>query len=895
MTYEQKFYQALQDLFVGAKLDGDKKSGFINLMHTKTLYFQNHIKPYLTKVVSQRIIDMLRANSRDDSDDDSDNRSIAEHTEELYNKLYGFFYRFFCESGSVYFRHLPSWQNIYTRVRQRDEKDDDASLVWRTGNVYTRVHQKDDDVSLVWRTRDLYYVKSDRIIQSMPITVLTPSSWDERHFYFDASGLPTKGNNERKSFVFIYKDSKKERAPDQTEEEEEIQRHYFDVSYSQNGNGTPMDDIMRQLRLKDKYMREDMVRRAFAAFTRQVEVDFFIHKDAKGFLREQFDLWMYQYMYGDENLFEQRRLRQLQLIQRTAYDIINFISQFEDELARIWNKPKLTRNLNYVITCDKLGKELLTRIATHSGLPAQTREWQELELVQPDFKFTEVLEALTTKQETTKTGKQKNKQPLRYLPLDTCYFKDLELAMLAELGNLDEALDGELAHSDNYQALITLGKRYEGRVQSIYIDPPFNLDSSDQFDYRTNYKNACWATLLENRLTLARGLLTEDGSMFVRCDYNGNWIVRPLLDEIFGMDNFLNEIAVSRTKEFFKSPTPSQRKLMNDFDSLMLVAKSEDTRIKRIQEKRTEEIWYEPFLPIRTNGKENETRLIEGKEYTAPKGRMWGLSQEEIDDLNKLNRIKIENNRILFWPLWKNLKNNWTDISGYSRNWQFDTENSEDLLRRAIRATTKRSNKDIVLDFFAGIGTTLAVAQKLGRKWLGVEMGKHFGTFYTNYDNEECVGIVGRMKKVLGGHQSGISSQADYKGGGAFKYYDLEQYEDTLRNMHYNSDDLMLFDLKKTPFERYVFLTDEKFARAAEVSVKKETLHINLQNLYDNIDIGESLANTLGKTIRRRAKDELVFTDGSAEKINLTKMTEEEKFALLQHLRPYLWWGDDAE
>lgn len=859
MTHKDKFYQALQALFVGAKLDGDKKSGFINLMHTKTLYFRKHIHPHLTKVVDQRI--------QETQGDDT----VEERTEELYNKLYSFFYRFFCESGSVYFRHLPNWQNIYTRV-----------------------HQKDDDVSLVWRTRDLYYVKSDRIIQSTPITVPATRSWGEKHFYFDATGLQTRGNNERKSFVFTYKDSQQEGAPDSAEEEKEIQRHYFDVTYSAKGNGTKLEEIMRQLRLKDRYMHEEIVRRAFAVFSRQVEVDFFIHKNAKEFLREQFDLWMYQYIFEDENLFEQKRLNLLQTIQQAAYDVIDFIGQFEDELARIWNKPKLTRNLNYVITCDKLGKDLLTRIAKHPGLPAQIEEWQQLDLVKADFKFTEVLKAVAAKQGTDKPGKQKNKQTL-YLPLDTSYFKDLELDMLAELGDLDDALDGELVHSDNYQALITLGKRYAGRVQSIYIDPPFNLDSSDQFDYRTNYKNACWATLLENRLTLARDFLTEDGSIFVRCDYNGNWIVRPLLDEIFGAENFLNEITVSRTREFFKSPTPSQRKLMNDYDSLMLAAKSENTRIRRIQEKRSDEVWYEPFLPARTNGEENGTRLIKDEGYPAPKGRMWGLSQEDIDDLSKQNRIKIKDGRILFWPLLKNIKNNWTDIGGYSRNWQFDTENSEDLLLRAIRATTKNSNKDIVLDFFAGIGTTLAVAQKLSRKWLGVEMGDHFGTFYTNHDSEQHIGIVGRMKKVLGGYKSGISNQTDYAGGGAFKYYDLEQYEDTLRNMHYKDDSPLLFDQKKTPFERYVFLTDEKFARVAEVSIKKETLHINLQNLYENIDIGECLANALGKTVRRRTRDELTFTDGSVEKINLSKMNEEEKFALLQHLRPYLWWGDDAE
>ena len=191
------------------------------------------------------------------------------------------------------------------------------------------------------------------------------------------------------------------------------------------------------------------------------------------------------------------------------------------------------RGLNYVVTLDKLAEKsgLLKKIAAHKGAKAQVEEWRELGLVDGKFPAGEIAGA---------------RKDCKFLPLDTRHFKNLELDILAALGNLDEALDGEFAHSDNWQALNTLRKRYAGKVKCIYIDPPFNLKKDGQFDYRTNYKDSCWATMLENRISLARDFLPDEGSIFVRCDDNGNSILRYLLNQIIGKNNFQNELIVNR-------------------------------------------------------------------------------------------------------------------------------------------------------------------------------------------------------------------------------------------------------------------------------------------------------------------------------------------------------------
>ena len=825
---EKRFLDALESLFTGAEVEGD--SGFINLMRMKHDYFRD-IQMVLMESVEERV-----------KEEDSSFR------EELFDKLWTFFSQYFCESGSIYFRHLPAFARIYERVYAGGE-----------------------DVALVWKTKNLYYVKSDTLVRSMPV-VLDPD-YPERamRFYFDASAVENKRGNERREFVFAF---------DKVEQTPEGQVVHLAVSYSENGNGTKADDIAKAVRKSKSGVRptEEQLARAVQTFRRQTEADFFINKDARGFLREQFDLWMYQFLFQGESIFEPGRIKQLQAIQQTAHEIIDFIAQFEDELRRAWEKPKFARNVNYVVTLDKLPAELLAKIAAHKGAKAQAREWGELGLVDGSFSAAEL-------DKTAGRG--------RFLPLDTKHFKNLELEILDALGNLDEALDGELVHSENWQALNSLQAKYRGRVKCIYIDPPFNLGGSDQFDYRTNYKDSCWATMLENRIAVARNFLADNGAIFVRCDYNGNWIVRPLLDSIFGEDNFKNEIVVNRTQEFFKSPTPRQKKLMNDIDSLLLCGKSDATRINPVREVRTDEVWHEPFLPSRNGNGEDSTRVIDGEEYRSPKGRIWGLTQEAVDEHHARGRIKIEKGRVKYWPLWKNIKNNWTDIPGYARDWSFSTENAEVLLMRCLSAITDEDAGEVVCDFFAGSGTTLAVAQKLGRKWLGVEMGGHVAEFYKDMDGKNKIGILGRMKKVLGGHASGNGNgKAEYKGGGAFKYYSLEQYEETLKNSRYKGGRQIELDSNKTPFEQYVFFDDDKLAHVGKADhAGGGKLEINLKNLYPDMDIAESLANILGKQIRRRTADSVTFTDGATEMTEPLKMDEKEKLHFISLIKPYLWWG----
>ena len=252
--------------------------------------------------------------------------------------------------------------------------------------------------------------------------------------------------------------------------------------------------------------------------------------------------------------------------------------------------------------------------------------------------------------------------------------------------------------------------------------------------------------------------------------------------------------------------------------------------------------------------KEGRIRINKALSYTDSRGNKIDYIPEKLQDSSVI------------------IDNNWTDLPGYEFGVftaeKFSTQNSEVLLRRVVEATSKA--KDLVMDFFLGSGTTTAVAHKLGRKWIGVEMGEHFYTV-----------VLPRMKKVLAYDNSGISKEVkEYQGGGFFKYYELEQYEDTLRKVKY--EDSNLFDNPyQDLYNQYVFMRDLKMLEALEIDYENNKVKVDLSKLYSNIDIPETLSNLLGKWIKKITPDYVEFENG--EQINLKDLD-------YKVIKPLIWW-----
>ncbi|MBP1911484.1 site-specific DNA-methyltransferase [Thermococcus stetteri] len=862
---EAKFFSALKDVFIGAEVEGN--SGYVNLMRIKSRYFERIFK-LLMKEIDEKAAE------------------FPEFREELFDKLYGFFKRYFSESGSIYFRYTPFSEKVYERV-YTDSKD----------------------VVMFWKTHMLYYVKTDILPKSMEVTV------EGVRFFFDASKLEHKKANEKRELIYSLKGIR------------ENGTIVFSVSYSERGRKTKVKEILKELKKSGVSLNQEVLEKAFRVFEKQNEVDYFINKNAGQFLKEQFEVWLYQYIYSDETQFTEKRIKQMKVLKEIAYKIIDFIAQFEDELVRIWQKPKFVLNSNYVITLDRIakrkngikvierivdelekqrgefereldkwkrikssGKTYRERFEEAGEITNQIAEWYLLDLIDEDFDPSAILVP-------TVLGRGLNLD-YQFLPIDTRYFKELEPEILGLFDNLDEELDGRLIKSENWQALNTILPKFKERVQTIYIDPPFNTGSNEFTMYINRFLDSAWVTMMENRLRLARDFLKDDGSIFVRIDYHGDHYLRFLLDDIFGKENFRNEFGVRRFKKNVMEK--EIKKLPEALDTIYCYSKSEAfsyvNPFKKRKGKR-EGFWRH----MGDSSGQGKPKVFFGKVLEPPKGKHWKFSQETIDRLIEEGKLVLvckhcgyvhdktkgewkgcpvcgkDDPEPRYWVEAKEeevLDSNWTDIYGYSTGWGFPTENSEKLLKRVIQVSSKPG--DTVMDFFLGSGTTVAVAHKLGRKWIGIEMGEHFYTV-----------ILPRMKKVLAYDKSGISKDEDVKkhynekrAGGFFKYYELEQYEDTLRRVRY-ADAEPLFDPAKDPYSQYVFMRDPKLLEALEVDYENNRVQVNLEKLYRNIDLAETLSNLLGKWIKRITEEYVEFYDGESVSI------KEPDYRLI---KPLIWW-----
>jgi hypothetical protein len=195
----------------------------------------------------------------------------------------------------------------------------------------------------------------------------------------------------------------------------------------------------------------------------------------------------------------------------------------------------------------------------------------------------------------------------------------------------------------------------------------------------------------------------------------------------------------------------------------------------------------------------------------------------------------------------------------------------ERLLQRLIDLTTS-TNQDIVADVFVGSGTSVCVAQKAGRKWLGVEFGDHF----------ETKALV-RMKKVLAGDQTGVSASYRWRGGGFFKYFTLEQYEDAVAIAEYAGEPRDLFSNSKTnPYIQYVFFRDLKMARALELEYEKDEVTVHFDRLYPDVDVAETLSCVTGQWIKGITAEGVEFADGSKQSLSKPDW---------RLIKPLIYWG----
>jgi len=375
----------------------------------------------------------------------------------------------------------------------------------------------------------------------------------------------------------------------------------------------------------------------------------------------------------------------------------------------------------------------------------------------------------------------------------------------------NDLFDNRLIFGDNLLALKALEQEFTGKIQCIYIDPPFNTGSAFEH-YDDGLEHSIWLTVMRERLDCLYKLLSPEGLIFVQIDYREGARLKVLMDGVFGTAGFKNEIIVRRGTKNVQSQFETIDALSTGHDTIYLYAKSSETRLLKLQALDVEAepgkwdtFWrgtdrptmrYEIFgiKPDRGQWRWSEERGYAAKrnyeKYCEEYARnlsldeYYGLKKQELGiDLDFVRLGPEKTVQYYVSPRnYKILSDVWMDVRTSGKLTDFAHEKHEELLERIIRWCTNPG--DWVLDSFAGSGTTGAVAHKMGRRWIMVELGEHCHTH-----------IIPRLKKVIDGDdQGGITKNVDWKGGGGYRYYRLassllekDRWDNWVINLEYNA------------------------------------------------------------------------------------------------------------
>ncbi|WRC31964.1 site-specific DNA-methyltransferase [Helicobacter pylori] len=462
------------------------------------------------------------------------------------------------------------------------------------------------------------------------------------------------------------------------------------------------------------------------------------------------------------NRFTKERLETL--ILQNDEELLTFM--LEDKNANDYKNAffktiahSLVFNQKALLEC--LTKELensFTRFENKIGLYSQGRPIKSSELVVLNFPFKDNVLLGNAKDNSTKSKELFYHEILHKKEIDMLLHKKVlcRFEMHGE-GDLESALKDKntnyLIKGNNLIALHSLKKKFAKQVKCIYIDPPYNT-GNDSFNYNDNFNHSSWLVFMKNRLEIAREFLSDDGSIYINLDYNEVHYCKVLMDEIFGVENFQREI-IWRIG-WLSGYKTSINNFIRNHDTILFYSKNADKLFfnkKYIENKDFKElIKIEKIqsnldnLGIDREKQKNIIKIInhETRPERYPLEDIW--NGNEYDDLNSIAIVSYSGET----------------VSKMLGTEEIKGQKSEKLIQRILEVSTNEN--DLVLDFFAGSGTTCAVAHKMKRRYIGIEQMDYIETITKE-----------RLKKVIEGEQGGISKKCGFKGGGSFVYAELKE------------------------------------------------------------------------------------------------------------------------
>jgi len=440
-----------------------------------------------------------------------------------------------------------------------------------------------------------------------------------------------------------------------------------------------------------------------------------------------------------------------------------------------------------------------------------------------------------------------------------------------------DIFDNQLIFGDNLLALKALEAEYAGKVKCVFIDPPYNTGSAFTH-YDDGVEHSIWLSLMRDRLEIIRRLLSDDGSLWITIDDNEAHYLKVLCDEVFGRKNFsANIIWEKRTARDARKAFSSNHDhlfvyaknldLFTSARNLLSISKGVLDRYKN-PDKDSRGPWQSVAMTAQA-GHATPSQFYEavtptGKRHSPPPGLCWIYTEEKFksevlkgniyfpksgDGVPRLKKFLSERGDAGLVPftIWKADEVGTNDsakkylvnlLSGVD---VFDNPKPEELLARVLHIATNPG--DLVLDSFAGSGTTGAVAHKMGRRWIMVELGEHCHTH-----------IIPRIQKVIDGEDQGAISEAViWQGGGGFRYYSLapsllqqDSYGQWVINKQYNAEMLaqalcMLEGFTYAPSDAHYWMHGHSTERDFIYVTTANLNHEQLQQLSDEVGAERSL------------------------------------------------------
>ncbi|EMA54880.1 site-specific DNA-methyltransferase [Halococcus thailandensis] len=739
---------------------------------------------------------------------------VAEETEaRVFNDLYTFFSRFY-ERGDFHAKRRFSSQDAKFMVPYNGEEvffhwaNRDQYYV-KTSEQFTTYRFQADGLDAEFRVEDAN-VPQDNVKGDERYFILgnDPVAWDEDEAILTVTfqyRLITE--DEADEFVNIYNEVTGE------------DRSSFNYKTNTILCTALHKQILDQLNARgprETLQREDdgktVLMQHLTRYTSKNTMDYFVHKDLGGFLQDELDYYIQNDILNTAELVEAdadrdpHSLRRARVVRKIADRVITFLDQIESFQKRLFEKRKFVTQTDYMVTLDKVPDRLYDEIINNEK---QLEQWHEV------YNTDEWRTDLSWQGEFT--GDVLTSNP--YLMIDTALFDgDFKWELLDSFDNIEDETDGVLLHGENFQAVNLIREKFSNAVDCVYIDPPYNT-GNDGFLYKDKYRHSSWLSMMEDRLRLTRDLMSDDALMFSHIDDNEESNLRKLKQNIFGKDNFLASICwnnsyspqmdasgFSTTHDYIltfgrkQGAKPYQIPFEQDVSQFRYKDEETGRRYRRrslrkegsnslrsdapnswfsLEAPDGTEVW--PYKPDGTEGcwrwsketyLERKERLIEWVD-TDEYG--WQPYVKQFRDLDASKPPET------VWSHEEVGHNHEAaeEIGALLGRRAFKTAKPIRLLKRILQISTVGKARNIVLDYFAGSGTTGHAVINLNRedngdrKYILVEMGEQFDTI-----------LRPRVQKATFSSDWSESVPQDNNGQSHMvKYHRIESYEDALNNV----------------------------------------------------------------------------------------------------------------